>query len=124
MGSQINKPLLVYDGACDFCRYWIARWQHVTQDRIDYASYQQVTAEFPEIPISVFQTSVKLILENGQIFSGAEAVLRALDNRFLLWSYNNLPGFALLSEAVYQFVAKHRPFFSKVTRWFWKTHSE
>ena len=124
MPPQISKPLLVYDNDCDFCRYWIAQWKHVTQDRIDYAPYQEVAARFPGIPLSAFQTSVQLILENGQVFSGAEAVLRALDNRFFLWCYCNLPGFGTFSEVVYRFVAKHRPFFSKVTRRFWKTRSE
>ena len=124
MQSKISKPLLIYDGDCEFCRYWIFRWQHVTKDRIDYAPYQQVATEFPEIPLSAFQTSVKLILENGEVFSGSEAVLRALNNRLLLWCYYSLPGYAPLSEAVYRFVARHRPFFSKVTRWLWRTHSE
>ncbi len=124
MQSKISKPLLIYDGDCEFCRYWIFRWQHVTKDRIDYASYQQVATEFPEIPLSAFQASVKLILENGEVFSGSEAVLRALNNRLLLWCYYSLPGYAPLSEVVYRFVARHRPFFSKVTRWLWRTHSE
>ncbi|RKU15981.1 hypothetical protein C6501_05990 [Candidatus Poribacteria bacterium] len=120
MQSQVSKPLLVYDNDCDFCRYWIARWRHITKDRIDYAPYQEVAPQFPEIPLSAFQSSVQFILENGQVFSGAVAVLRALNNRFLLWCYYTLPGFAPLSEAVYRFVAKRRPFFSKVTRWIWK----
>ena len=124
MQSQISKPLLIYDNDCDFCRYCIARWRHITQDRIDYAPYQQVAQQFPEIPLSAFQTSVQLILENGEVFSGAEAVLRALNNRFLLWCYKTLPGFAPLSETVYRFVARHRPFFSKMTRCFWGTHSD
>ena len=124
MQSQVSKPLLVYDNDCDFCRYWIAQWKHVTQDRIDYAPYQEVSQQFPEIPLSAFQSSVQLILENEQVFSGTEAVLRALNNRLLLWCYYNLPGFAPLSEAIYRFVAKHRPFFSAMTRWLWGTHTE
>ncbi len=120
MQSQVSKPLLVYDNDCDFCRYWIARWRHITKDRIDYAPYQEVAPQFPEIPLSAFQSSVQFILESGQVFSGAVAVLRALNNRFLLWCYYTLPGFAPLSEAVYRFVAKYRSFFSKMTRWIWK----
>ncbi len=124
MDSKRSKPLLVYDNDCGFCRYWIAQWQHVTGDRVDYAAYQEVAPQFPEIPLSAFQTSVQLILENGTVFSGAEAVLRALNNRVLLWSYAQLPGFAKISEAVYRFVAKHRTFFSAMTRWLWGTHSD
>ena len=119
-----NKPLLVYDNDCDFCRYWIAQWQHITGDRIDYAPSEEVSAQFPEIPLSAYESSVQLILENGTVFSGAEAVFRALDNGLLLWCYNRLPGFARVSEGVYRLVAQNRPVFSLLTRWFWGTHTE
>lgn len=124
MQSQSRKPLLVYDNACDFCRYWIAQWQHFTGDRIDYASYQEVATQFPEIPLSAFENSVQLILQNGTVLSGAEAVLRALNNASFLWCYYRLPGFASLAEAIYNFIAQHRPFFSAVTRSLWGTHTE
>jgi predicted DCC family thiol-disulfide oxidoreductase YuxK len=124
MHPQSSKPLLVYDNDCDFCRYWVARWQHITGDRIDYAPSQEVAAEFPEIPLSAFENSVQLILENGTVLSGAEAVLRALNNDLLLWCYYRLPGFASVSEGIYRFIAQHRPFFSALTRWLWGTHTE
>ena len=124
MQSQSSKPLLVYDDACDFCRYWIAQWQHITGDRIDYAPYQEVASQFPEIPSSAFESSVQLILEDGTVFSGAEAVLRALNSGSLLWCYYHLPGFAKVAEIVYRFIAQHRPFFSAMTRWLWGTHTE
>ena len=124
MQSRSSKPLLVYDNTCDFCRYWIAQWQHVTGDRVDYAPYQEVAADFPEIPLSAFENSVQLILQNGSVLSGAEAVLRALNKGSLLWCYYRLPGFANVSEGIYRLIAQHRPFFSALTRWFWGTHTE
>ena len=124
MQSQSSKPLLVYDDACDFCRYWIAQWQHVTGDSIDYTPYQEVASQFPEIPLSDFESSVQLILEDGTVFSGAEAVLRALNSASLLWCYSRVPGFAKVAETVYRFIAQHRPFFSAMTRWLWGTHTE
>ena len=124
MHSQSSKPLLVYDNDCDFCRYWIAQWQHVTGDRVDYAPYQEVAPQFPEIPLTAFESSVQLILENGTVLSGAEAVLRTLNNSLLLWCYYHLLGFAKVAETVYRLIAKHRPFFSAMTRWLWGTHTE
>lgn len=121
--TQIFKPILVYDGDCDFCQYWIYRWKHITKDRIDYLPYQEVYTLFPEIPISEFQFSVQLILHTGQVYSGAEAILRALNNSVLLWCYTNFPGFSFVTETVYRFVAKHRQHISKMTRWLWKRHS-
>ena len=124
MHPQNSKPLLVYDNDCDFCRYWVAQWQHATGDRIDYAPFQEVAAEFPEIPLSAFENSVQLILQNGTVLSGAEAVFRALNNGLLLWCYYHLFGFASVAEGTYRFIAQHRPFFSTLTRWFWGTHTE
>ncbi len=124
MQPQSSKPLLVYDNDCDFCRYWIAQWQHVTGDRVDYAPYQEVASQFPEIPISAFENSVQLIQENGTVLSGAAAVLRALNSGFLLWCYYHLPGFAKVSEGVYRLIAQHRPFFSAMTRWPWGSYTE
>jgi len=124
MQSRGNKPLLVYDNACDFCRYWVAQWQHVAADSIDYAPYQDVATQFPGIPLSAFENSVQLILQDGTVLSGAAAVLRALNNGLLLWCYYRLPGFAGVSEGIYRFVAQHRPFFSAMTRWLWGTHTE
>ena len=124
MHPQSSKPLLIYDNDCDFCRYWIAQWQHITGDRIGYAPYQEVAAEFPEIPLSAFESSVQLILVNETVLSGAEAVFRALNNGLLLWCYYHLFGFKSVSEGTYRFVAQHRPFFSALTRWFWGTHTE
>ncbi len=117
MQSQLNKPLLVYDSDCEFCRYWVNRMQHLTADRVDYAPYQEVASNFPDISISEFQNSVKLVLVNGKVLSGAEAVFYVLNNRLVLWCYYNFPGYAPLSEFIYRFVAKHRSFFTTVTRW-------
>ncbi len=124
MHPQSSKPLLVYDNDCDFCRYWIAQWQHVTGNRVDYAPYQEVASQFPEIPLSAFENSVQLILENRTVLSGAEAVLRALNVGLLLWCYDHLPGFSKVSETVYRLIARHRPFFSAMTRWLWGSHTE
>ena len=85
---------------------------------------QEVAAGFPEIPISDFENSVQLILQNGTVLSGAEAVFRALNNRLLLRCYYHLFGFANVAEGTYRFIAQHRPFFSALTRRLWGTRPE
>ncbi len=124
MQEQNNKPLLVYDGDCDFCKYWITQWQHITQDRIKYVPYQQIASEFPNIPLSSFQSSIKLIHTDGQVHSGAEAVFRALNNRILLWCYTKLKLFSVICEVSYRIIANNRSLFSALTRWLWGTHNE
>lgn len=44
-----EKPTLVYDGDCSFCRLWIERWRALTGERVQYAPFQRVAALFPEI---------------------------------------------------------------------------
>ena len=124
MHSQSSRPLLVYDNDCDFCRYWIAQCRHATGDRVDYAPYQEVASQFPEVPLSAFESSVQLIFEDGRVLSGAEAVLRALNNGLLLWCYYRLPGFGKGAERVYRLIAENRPFFSALTRWLYGTHTD
>ncbi len=126
--KQITKPLLIYDGDCGFCRRWIARWQSLTGDRVEYAPFQEVASEFPEIPKEQFETSVQLIEPNEKVSSGAEAVFRTLayvpGKQWTLWMYEKIPGAAAISEWSYRLVARHRTFFSKVTRCFFGQHTE
>ena len=118
-----EKPLLIYDGDCNFCRRWIARWQNFTQHRVDYAPYQQVAGEFPQIPLDKFEASVQLVETNGSISRGAEAVYRTLTyskgKSVFYWMYQYVPGFKQASEWFYSLVAKNRHIFSFLTRFFW-----
>ncbi len=124
MGKETaDLPLLVYDGDCSFCRLWIDRWKIVTRDRVEYAPFQEVSSRFPQIPRENFVKSVQLILPGGEVLEGAHAVFRTLayapGQGSKLWAYENVPGVAPVSEAVYRLVAGHRDFFYKVIRVFW-----
>ena len=83
------KPLLIYDGDCGFCRYWIARWKVKTSDQVEYQPYQEVFNQYPQISLQQFQSAVQFIDINKNIYSGAEAVLRLLSIRsifkYFLW---------------------------------------
>lgn len=121
--AERPKPLLIFDGDCGFCRKWITRWQSMTGDRIDYAPYQEVAEEYPQISPQEFVTAVQLVDTDGQIYGGAEAVFRALaqvpGKDWGLWFYRHVPGFAPVSRAVYRFVAGNRYALSTLTWWFW-----
>jgi len=121
-------PLLIYDGDCSFCKFWIEYWKSVTEARISYAPYQEVAGEFPQIPVSTFQAAVQLVDPDGTVFSGAEAVFRSLaaapEKRWLIWCYTHLPGFRGASNRVYGFVARHRGAFYRFTRVLWGDHLE
>ena len=124
------KPLLVFDGDCNFCTLWIRRWQQMTGDAVDYLPSQaaSVAAQFPEIPREQFNTAVQLIETDGAVYSGAEAVFRTLANnpncQWPLNFYRTNQSFANLTEWAYRLVAENRKFFSLLTRWFWGRHVE
>jgi predicted DCC family thiol-disulfide oxidoreductase YuxK len=107
-----EKPLLLYDGACGFCRVWVARWRRVTGERVAYASWQEAAGAFPGILREDLARAVHLVEPGGRVTRGAEAVFRSLaavpGQGWALWLYRHLPGFAPLSEAAYAWVARHR----------------
>src|SRR6266568_4839409 len=117
------KPLLIWDGECDFCRLWIERWRFITAAEVDYATYQEVADRFPEIPRDEFKHAMVFIEPDGTAFFAAEAVYRSLayrpSKRWLAWSYDRVPGFAAISETAYKFVARHRGLGSTITRLLW-----
>ncbi|MBI4598720.1 DUF393 domain-containing protein [Candidatus Uhrbacteria bacterium] len=120
MSTHSHVPVLVYDGACQFCRVWAARLKWATGDYVSYRPFQEVAKEFPEIPLSTFEQSVKLIFPNGEALSGAHAIVRALaevpGKGRLLWSYRHLPGFAPASEFLYRRVASCRTCAFEITK--------
>jgi predicted DCC family thiol-disulfide oxidoreductase YuxK len=117
------KPLLIWDGDCDFCRLWIERWRETTAGKVDYLTSQEEADRFREIPTDDFNRSVVLIQPDSTVIFGAQAVYRSLAYRrsreWLAWSYDHLPGFAAVSETSYGLIARHRKFASAVTRLLW-----
>ncbi len=124
------RPLLVFDGDCHFCGLWIRRWRQLTGKAVDYLPAQdpRVAQQFPELPRARLDTAVQLIATDGGVYSGAEAVCRALaENPAWQWlwrGYQTVPLFAGCAEWTYRLVAEHRPAFSTLTRWCWGRHVE
>lgn len=119
-----EKPILLFDGDCGFCRRWIGRWKTLTGGAVLYFPYQGKLHEFPGITEEDCRKSVQLIEPGGLRTRGAEAVFRVLNyapsRRWLLAFYQKVPGFALVTEWFYALVAGNRTFFSKLTRLFSK----
>src|SRR5437667_2675681 len=117
------KPLMIWDGDCHFCKRWIERWREITAGNVDYATYQEAAARFPEIPVEQFKRAMAFIEPDGETFFAAEAVYRSLryrtSRRWLAWSYDHVPGFAAISEIAYKFIARHRGLASISTRLLW-----
>jgi predicted DCC family thiol-disulfide oxidoreductase YuxK len=124
------RPLLVFDGDCNFCTLWVRRWQQMTGDSVDYLPAQDphIAAQFPEIPSRQYDTAVVFIEIDGLVYTGAEAVFRTWahnpNRQWLLRGYEKSSPLANLAEWTYRLVAGNRPLLSRLTRWFCKRVAE
>ena len=118
-----TRPMLVYDGDCGFCGYWARYWHQLTGDSVSYRTFQEVAAQFPEIPLADFQRAVQYIAPDGRHASAAEASFLTLSHArgkaFWLALYKGVPGFAAISERAYAFTAAHRPAFYRISVFLW-----
>ncbi len=116
------KPLVVFDGDCGFCRAWIEYWKEVSGERVEYVPFQQVAAQFPEVPREQFEQAVQIFLPGGERRSGAHAAFTALaigGKTWPLWAYEHVPLLAPATEAAYRTIAQHRNAGYKVTKLLW-----
>jgi predicted DCC family thiol-disulfide oxidoreductase YuxK len=121
--DSLDRPLLVFDGDCPFCRAWVDYWKCLTGDRVHYAPYQEVAPQFPDVSREEFASAAKCILPGGEVRSGAHAVFSVLGyvpgKRWMLWCYERVPLFAPVSEAAYGVFARQRLLFFRVTKLLW-----
>jgi predicted DCC family thiol-disulfide oxidoreductase YuxK len=107
-----KRPLLIYDGDCDFCTYCVDYARAATGDSVDYQPFQAVQHQFPAISETEFQGAIQLVHSDGQVTSGARAAFEVLAlgdfNRFWIACYRRVPQFGKISERIYTFVAANR----------------
>ncbi|MFD2512933.1 thiol-disulfide oxidoreductase DCC family protein [Pontibacter locisalis] len=117
--AAIQKPILVFDGECAFCKYWVNRWRQRTEDDVIYIPFQQAPPSYFGISREQFRESVYLITQYRRLH-GAEAVFELLaisgDTTFI--RLYNLPLANRLFELGYSIVANNRNFFYELLRRF------
>jgi predicted DCC family thiol-disulfide oxidoreductase YuxK len=115
-----ERPLMIYDGECAFCRARIEWWREATGERIEYAPYQEPKGDVSRLDRKELGRAVHLIDVDGTVSRGAAAVFRAMARcrykRWLLWLYTMLPPFAWASELVYRIIAANRGPITRVYR--------
>ena len=109
-----QKDVVVYDGACRFCRQQIDRIQRWDRaGRFEYVPRQTPDLEdrFPQLKEGDFNTGMRLVAVSGNVFVGADAVYQITRQlprwRRLSWLYR-VPGIHGLSRWMYARIAARR----------------
>ena len=117
------KPVLIFDGDCRFCRIWIDYWRLLTGGDVEYTAFQEGLGRFPQVKEDDARQAVQLVLPDGRVLWGAEAVFHTLrgvpGGGWPYRAYRRVPGVAAVTEALYRLVARHREPAYRVTRWCW-----
>jgi len=121
---QRERPLLIFDGDCGFCRLWIERWRAITGDRVEYRASQDLGPEFADVPAAEFAGSVQFFDGDGRRYDRAAAVFRSLATtsrvaKLAVRAYERVPGFGAVADCAYGVVARNRMLFSRLTRLLW-----
>ncbi len=124
-----RKPILYWDGDCNFCRRWVERWRTTTGNAVEYRLLQDAPAEVRAAAGGETLERIVLVRADGSLATGAAAALTSLaphdsDARWTLAAYRHVPFFGSLAEACYRWVAEHRGFCAKLTTLLWGRTTE
>jgi predicted DCC family thiol-disulfide oxidoreductase YuxK len=106
------RAVLLYDGACAFCRKSAARLARRCGEAIELRALQDALRDDPRLAAAEIEQGVRLVESDGRMHVGAGAILRALELagrwRAAAALYRRAGWFRALAEALYRFVARRR----------------
>jgi predicted DCC family thiol-disulfide oxidoreductase YuxK len=108
-----HRPIVVYDGACRFCIEQAQRLERLAGKRVQLASFREpgVLERHPQLTRAACERALQLVLPDGTVRSGADAVVHVLGLRAgfapLRWLYR-VPGLRQLIDLGYGIVARNR----------------
>jgi predicted DCC family thiol-disulfide oxidoreductase YuxK len=113
----IGPAVLVYDGECALCRasaFWLLRRAMAGGAReleLLPCSSPVRRARYPQISDEACLTAMQLVLPDGRVLAGADAVpeiLRRIPRWRWLAGLFDLPGIRPVARRVYAWIARHR----------------
>ena len=114
----MERAVLIYDGDCTFCqssKRWIERRMIKGEFEFLPCQSEERRVRFPQITAEACMTALQLVLPNGQVHAGADAVpeiLKRLKGWRRLATLFNMAPVRKLAPMVYGWVARHRYFIS------------
>ena len=111
---MLNRPVLLYDGDCGFCRRWVSRLQRWDRQKaIEYvaAADRGAVVGLPPLSDAALDRAMHLVTRDGRVYPGARALpalLPLLPAGRLLMPLMRVPGVQLLADRTYAWVAARR----------------
>lgn len=109
--SQLNRPMVLFDGRCGFCTWSVQFAQGTVRADADFIPYQSVDVSRYGLSPDQCADAVQFIDNEGSA-SGALAVAAILQTGHGVWApLGRLVGSAPirpLAEISYRFIARHR----------------
>jgi predicted DCC family thiol-disulfide oxidoreductase YuxK len=112
MAALPERATVIYDGDCDLCRQAIARvraWDR--EGQLDYVAFQEASVQRFGIELPALAAAMHLVLPDGRVFAGADAVprlLKRLPGKRWLAALFSVPGVLPVARRVYRRIAERR----------------
>jgi len=116
----MDRAVLIYDGDCPVCSAtaeWIDLHQRSGSFELLPCQSADRRSRYPDIPYAVCMDAMQVVLPDGTVLSGADAlpeVLRRLRNLSLFAVGFRLPGAMLLARPFYRWFARRRYHIAKL----------
>ena len=114
MPSAPERPVVLYDGHCQFCRAQMETLlRFARRGAIEPLSFQEpgVLERFEGVTHEACMEAMHVVMPDGRVYRGMEAAARAVLTRPILgavaWLYY-VPGLRQLLDALYRWIAKRR----------------
>lgn len=110
---RADRPTLIYDGECGFCRRSVdvvRRWDRERRLAVVPFQDQARVAAFG-IPLPALAAAMHLVLPDGRVFAGADAapeILRLLPGKQWLARAFAIPGVLPVARRAYGWIARRR----------------
>lgn len=96
---------LLYDADCGFCQHVLRRYGRFLRSDVRARPLQEFASADARLSREQLRKAITLVLDGGQVFSGAEAIARAVGGPARLYF---VPGIRQLADLAYAWVARNR----------------